>query len=113
MAANIGLRPESIKVLKSLARRKKVSQQGLVSMLILMADRKRDDMGIIDIDWDRMREECPTAASRNRKTWDIVVMSVRELMNEFTTADEIAMRSRWTLPQVERAMREINNEGRT
>lgn len=111
MADNIGIRPESMKVLKSLARRKKVSRQGLVSMLILMADRKRDDLGIIDIDWDRIREECPAVADSNRKRWDIVVLSVRELLKEFSTPDEISLHSRWTLPQVERAMKEINNEG--
>lgn len=100
-----------MKTLKSLVRRKKVSMQGLISVLILMADRQRDDLGIIDLDWDKIREECPTVKTRNRKTWEIVVMSVRELMKEFTTPDEIALHSRWTLPQVERAMKEIQNEG--
>lgn len=111
MANQIGLRPESMKTLKSLARRKKVSMQGLISTLILLADRQRDDLGIIDLDWDKIREECPTVKTRNRKTWEVVVMSVRELMKEFTTPDEIALHSRWTLPQVERAMKEIQNEG--
>lgn len=110
MANQIGLRPESMKTLKSLVRRKKVSMQGLISVLILMADRQRDDLGIIDLDWDKIREECPTVKTRNRKTWEVVVMSVRELMKEFTTPDEIALHSRWTLPQVERAMKEINDE---
>lgn len=111
MAGSVGVKPhpESMKVLKSLSRRKKVSMQGLVSALIMMADRQRDDLGIIDIDWDKLREECPTAKTRNRKTWEIVVSSVGELMKEFSTADEIAMHSRWTLPQVERAMKEIQN----
>lgn len=110
MANSVGLRPEVQKVLRGLARRKKVSQQGLVSALILMADKKREDLGVIDLDWDRLRVEAPTAASRNRKTWEVVVVSVRELMKEFATPDEIAMHSRWTLPQVNRAMREINGE---
>lgn len=83
--------------------------QGLVSALILMADRKREDLGIIDLDWEKLRIECPTAEVRNRKSWDVVVMSVRELMKEFDTPDEIAMHSRWTLPQVTRAMKEIAN----
>lgn len=111
MGASVGVKPhpESMKVLKSLSRRKKVSMQGLVSALIMMADRQRDDLGIIDIDWKKMQEEYPTSATRNRKTWEVVMVSVEELMKEFDTADEIAMHSRWTLPQVERAMKEIRN----
>lgn len=109
MGNQVSMRPDAMKVLKSLVRRKKVSMQGLVSTLVMMADRKRDDLGIIDLDWDRIRAECPTVKTRNRKTWEVVVMSVRELMKEFTTPDEIAMHSRWTLPQVERAMKEIRD----
>lgn len=111
MTKTVSVRDEVEKTLRSLSRRKKVSMTGIVSVLVLMADKQRPDLGIIDLDWERISQEYPTVQNKNRKTWAWVVVSVRELMKEFTTADEIAMHSRWTLPQVERAMKEIQDEG--
>ena len=106
----VGIREEARQVLKSLARRKRVSQQGLVTALVLMADGKEDDLGIIDLDWEKIRKKYPNTASRNRKTWGVVVTAVQTLREEFDTAEEIAMHTRFTIAQVERAMKELDNE---
>jgi hypothetical protein len=96
-----------MKVLKSLARRKKVSMAGLLTSLVLMADRQKPELGIIDLDWDKIRKESPTQATRAVRTWDAVMISVGELAKEFETAEEIAMHSRWTVAQCRRALLEL------
>ena len=106
----VGIREEARSVLRSLARRKRISQQGLVSALVLMADGKNEELGIIDLDWDEIRKRYPNTASRNRKTWSVVVSAVEALLDEFDTAEEIAMHTRFTIAQVERAMKELDNE---
>lgn len=108
MANNmVGIREEARKELKSLARRKRVSQQGLVTALVLMAAGKETDLGIIDLDWEKIRAAYPNTASRNRKSWSVVVRAVEALLDEFDTAEEIAMHTRFTVAQVERAMKEL------
>lgn len=106
----VGIREEARKELKSLARRKRVSQQGLITALVLMAAGKETDLGIIDLDWEAIRKQYPNTASRNRKSWEVVVKAVRVLMEEFDTAEEIAMHTRFTVAQVDRAMKEIVDE---
>ena len=103
----VGVRPEAAVKLRSLARRKRVSKQGLMSVLIHMANSEMSECGIIDLDWDAIRKTCPTTATRNKRNWDIVVESVKALLDEFDTAEEIAMHTRWTVAQVERAMKEL------
>lgn len=103
----VGIREEARKELKGLARRKRVSQQGLVTALVLMAAGKEESLGIIDLDWEAIQKRYPNTASRNRKTWAVVVVAVEALMDEFDTAEEIAMHTRFTIAQVNRAMKEI------
>jgi len=108
MANNmVGIREEGKTLLKSLARRKKVSMQGLLTALVQMADGKREDLGIIDIDWDAMRKECPNLTNKRKRSWDAVVQAVKVLAEEFDTAEEIAMHCRFTIAQVDRALKEI------
>ena len=107
MAKAVTLDPADMKALRSLSRRKKVSMAGLVGMLVQMADAKRSDLGIIDLDWEKMRNERPALAERQKKTWNAVMVAVAELAKEFNTAEEIAMHSRFTVPQVKRALEEL------
>lgn len=108
MANNmVGIREEGKAVLKSLARRKKVSMQGLVTALVFMADGKRDDLGIIDLDWAKIRDEFPNLVNKQKRSWDAVTQAVEVLMEEFDTAEEIAMHCRFTINQVRRAMEEL------
>lgn len=108
MAANmVGIRQEAKSILRKLARRKGVSQQGLLTALVLMANGEREDLGIVNIDWPVMKEEFPNQAKRNKNNWEIVRESVRALMDEFDSPEEIAQHSRWTVAQVTRAMKEI------
>lgn len=111
MANNmVGIRAEARQELKNLARRKRVSQQGLITALVMMAAGKESDLGIIDLDWEKIRKLYPNTASRNRKTWSVVVKAVDALLDEFDTAEEIAMHTRFTIAQVERAMKELEGE---
>lgn len=114
MANNmVGIRAEGAETLRKLCRRKGVSKQGLITALVSMANGDRPDLGIIDLDWDKIKEEYPTTKDRNRKNWTFVVAAVRELMNEFDTAEEISMHCRFTLAQVDRAMKEIKDADRS
>lgn len=110
MAANmVGIRDEGKATLRKLARRKGVSQQGLLTALVLMANGEREDLGIINIDWSKVKEEFPSFAKRNKNSWEVVRESVRALMDEFDTPEEIAQHSRWTVAQAARAMKEIQD----
>lgn len=108
MANNmVGIREEGKVILKSLARRKKVSMQGLLTALVQMADGKRDDLGIIDLDWNKIRDEYPNLQGKQKRSWDAVTQAVKVLMEEFDTPEEIAMHCRFTIAQVRRAMEEL------
>lgn len=111
MATRIAVDKEATLVLQRLCKRKRVSQQGLISALLLMLGGQRPELGIVEIDWPAIQQAYPTNKIRNQRNWDLVVLSVKTLMKDFETAEEIAHASRWTLPQVERAMTEIK-EGR-
>jgi hypothetical protein len=111
MAANmVGIRKEAKETLRKLARRKGVSQQGLLTALVLLANGDREDLGIVNLDWAVIKEEFPSFARRNKNNWNVVVESVKALMDEFDSPEEIAMHSRWTVPQVARAMKEIQGD---
>lgn len=110
MAENmVGIRNAGKTTLRKLARRKGVSQQGLLTALVLLANGDREDLGIINLDWAAIKEEFPNTAKRNAKNWALVVESVKALMDEFDSPEEIAQHSRWTVAQVARAMKEIND----
>lgn len=102
----VGLRKDAKMKLTMLARRKRVSRQGLLSALVYMACGE-DDFGIIDLDWAKMRKEFPNSKGIQKKSWDAVLDVVAVLMEETGSAEEIAMRSRFTLKQVQRAMEEL------
>jgi long-subunit acyl-CoA synthetase (AMP-forming) len=106
----VGIRKEALDKLRRLARRKRVSQQGLLSALVLMASGEAEELGIIDLDWERMKALYPSQKLRQKHSWQAVVKSVKVLMEEESSAEKIAMRSRFTLAQVKRAMKEIDNE---
>jgi hypothetical protein len=105
----VGIRGEAHDKLKKLCKRKRVSMQGLLSGLVYMANGDTE-MGIIDIDWKALQEAFPNNKNRNKRRWDVVVQSVRTLMEETSDPSEIAMRSRWTIGQCKRAVEEIENE---
>lgn len=114
MANNmVGIRANGAEILRKLARRKGVSKQGLLTALVMLANQDRPDLGIIDLDWDKIKEEFPTTKDRNRKNWSFVVQAVRALMEEFDTAEEISMHCRYTVAQVIRAMEEIKDADRS
>lgn len=103
-----GIRKEALDKLRRLARRKRVSQQGLLSALVLMASGEAEELGLIDLDWERIRVVYPSQKLRQKHSWEAVVKAVKVLMQETEDPEKIAMRSRFTLAQVKRAMREIN-----
>lgn len=103
----VGIREDAHRVLASLARRKKVSRQGLVSALVMLADGKRPELGIVDLDWELIRKEFPNNQERQVRSWALVVQAVKALREEFDTAEEIAMHCRFTINQVRRAMEEL------
>lgn len=105
----VGMREEAQAPLRKLARRKRVSQQGLLTALVLMANGD-DEFGIIDIDWDKVRKRYPNAKQARKKSWDAVLAAVRVLMEETDDPEEMAMRSRFTLAQCKRAVKEIMGE---
>lgn len=108
MAAHmVGIRGEAKLILRRLAKRKRVSQQGLLSALVMMANGD-SEMGIVDLDWDEIRKRYPNQKKIRRNSWEAVVKAVKMLMSETDDPEEIAMRSRFTLAQVKRAMEEIN-----
>lgn len=104
----VGIRKEALDKLRRLARRKRVSQQGLLSALVLMASGEAEELGIIDLDWEKIKAMYPSQKLRQKHSWEAVVKSVRVLMEETKNPEKIAMRSRFTLAQVKRAMREID-----
>lgn len=103
----VGVRKDAKGKLSSLAKRKRVSRQGLLSALVYMACGEAE-YGIIDLDWDKMRKDFPNRKNIAKKSWEAVLDAVCVLMEECDTAEEIAMRSRFTLKQVERAMKELS-----
>lgn len=110
MAQNmVGIRGDAKTILRKLARRKRVSQQGLLSALVLMANGDVN-LGIIDLDWDEIRRRYPNQKAIQKKSWDAVTTAVRALMEETDDPEEMAMRSRFTKAQCERAIREIKGE---
>lgn len=94
--------------LESLSQRKRVSQQGLLSALVMMASGDAN-YGIIDIDWDKLRKDYPSMKKIQKKSWAAVVSAVKTLMNETQDPEEMAMRSRFTLAQITRAIEEIQD----
>tara|TARA_R100000152_G_C6782307_1_gene219787 strand:- start:22700 stop:23038 length:339 start_codon:yes stop_codon:yes gene_type:complete len=111
MAQNmVGIRKEALDKLRRVARMKRVSQQGLLSALVLMASGEAEELGIIDLDWEMIRTRYPSQKLRQKHSWQALVKSVRVLMEEEADPEKIAMRSRFTLAQVKRAMKEINDD---
>jgi len=106
----VGIRKGSLDTLRNLAKRKRVSQQGLLSALVLMAGGQGEELGIIDLDWDQIRKVYPNQKNRQKQSWAALVTSIRGLMGETEDPEKIAMRSRFTLAQVRRAMKEIRDE---
>lgn len=108
MAAHmVGIRGEAKHVLRRLAKRKRVSQQGLLSALVLMANGD-SELGIIDLDWEEIRTRYPNQKRIRKNSWSAVVKAVKTLREETDDPEEIAMRSRFTLAQVKRAMEELD-----
>lgn len=105
----VGVRKDAKGKLTSLAKRKRVSRQGLLSALVYMACGE-SEYGNIDLDWDAMRKDFPNRKNIQKKSWEAVLDAVCVLMeeDEDATAEDIAMRSRFTLKQVERAMKELS-----
>lgn len=102
----VGIRQGSKEKLRRLARKKRVSQQGLLSALVEMACGD-DSLGIIDLDWDAIRKKYPNQRQIQKRSWEAVVSAVKQLMEETEDPEQIAMRSRFTLAQVKRAMKEL------
>ena len=104
----VGVRKEAKGKLSSLAKRKRVSRQGLLSALVYMACGEAD-YGIIDLDWDKLRKDFPNVKNIQKKSWEAVLDAVCVLLeeDEDSTPESIAMRSRFTLKQVQRAMEEL------
>ncbi len=110
MAQNmIGIRKEAMGKITALARRKKVSRQGLLSALVHMACGE-SDYGIIDLDWEKIQKDFPDLARIQKKSWAAVVQAVETLAEEEDSAEAIAMRSRFTIAQVKRALKELGYE---
>lgn len=105
----VGIREEAKTILRKLAKRKRVSQQGLLSALVLMANGD-SQLGIIDLDWEAIRQRYPNQKMIQRKSWDAVLKAVKTLMEETDDPAEMAMRSRFTLAQCERALKELKGE---
>lgn len=106
----VGIREEAKTILRKLAKRKRVSQQGLLSALVLMANGD-SELGIIDLDWDEIRKRYPNQKNLQRRSWDAVLKAVKTLMEETDDPEEMAMRSRFTLAQCQRAVKELKGEG--
>lgn len=105
----VGIREEAKTILRKLAKRKRVSQQGLLSALVLMANGD-SELGIIDLDWDEIRKRYPNQKNMQKRSWDAVLKAVRTLMEETDDPEEMAMRSRFTLAQCKRAVKELKGE---
>ena len=105
----VGIREEAKNILRKLAKRKRVSQQGLLSALVLMANGD-SQLGIIDLDWDEIRKRYPNQKTIQRKSWDAVLRAVGAMMEETDDPEEMAMRSRFTLAQCKRALKELKGE---
>ena len=104
----VGIRKEGKTKLSNLSKRKRVSRQGLLTALVYMACGEAD-YGIIDIDWEKLRKDFPNVKNIQKNSWEAVLDVVSVLMEEEDTAEAISMRSRFTLKQVERAMRELKS----
>lgn len=102
------IRGDGKKILMELAARENVSQQGLLEALVKMANGEAEHLGIIDIDWDRLRRTCPSPRVRQKRSWEKVIRAVDTLMEETTDPVEISRRSRFSIAQVERAMKELS-----
>lgn len=102
----VSIRGEVKPILEKLSHKKKVSQQGLLTALIMMADGD-NSYGIVDIDWEALRENFPTSSEKNKSRWDKLVEAVRQLKRETDDPEEIAMRSRYTIKQVNRALEQL------
>lgn len=105
----VGIREETKTILRKLAKRKRVSQQGLLSALVLMANGD-SELGIIDLDWEEIRKRYPNQKNMQKRSWDAVLKAVRTLMEETDDPEEMAMRSRFTLAQCKRAVKELKGE---
>lgn len=106
----IGIQEGAREVLVKLAEKHKVSMQGLVSALVLMADGQHPDFGIIDIDWPTLKRRYPNVSKTRKKSWDAVLLAVEAMMEETQDPEEMAKRSRFTFNQCDRAMKELNGE---
>lgn len=111
MAQNmVGIREEAKTILRKLAKRKRVSQQGLLSALVLMANGDSEELGIIDLDWDAIRKRYPNQKNIQKRSWSAVLKAVKVLLEETDDPEEMAMRSRFTLAQCKRAIKELTDE---
>ena len=104
----VGIRQVAKTRLESLSQRKRVSQQGLLSALVMMASGDAQ-YGIMDIDWEKLRKDYPNMKKIQKKSWAAVVSAVKALMEETQDPEEMAMRSRFTLAQITRALEEIQD----
>ncbi len=107
----VGLQSGAKTKLQALSERKRVSQQGILSALVMMAAGE-SNYGIIEIDWVKLRKDFPSVQKIQKRSWKAVLLSVQTLMEETMNPEEMAQRSRFTLAQCERAMKEILDEGK-
>lgn len=107
----VGLQSGAKAKLETLSERKRVSQQGILSALVMMAAGEAN-YGIIEIDWVALRKDYPSIQKIQKRSWSAVVQSVKTMMEDTRDPEEMAQRSRFTLAQCERAMKEILDEGK-
>lgn len=105
----IGIREKEKALLRKLARRKRVSQQGLLSAMVLMANGDGEKYGIVDLDWEAIRKDFPNSKARQKRSWDAVIEAVKTLMEDTDDPEQMAMRSRFTVAQCKRAIKEIQD----
>ena len=108
----VGIQYAAREVLVKLAEKNKVSMQGLVTALVLMADGQHPEFGIIDIDWPALKRKYPNQQKTRRKSWDAVLLAVEAMMVETKDPEEMAKRSRFTVNQCDRAMKELSGENK-
>jgi len=104
----VGLQAGAKTKLETLSERKRVSQQGILSALVMMACGE-SNYGIIEIDWEKLRKDYPSIKKIQKRSWAAVVLSVKTMMEDTNNPEEMAQRSRFTLAQCERAMKEIQD----
>lgn len=106
----IGIQEAARELLVKLSEKHRVSMQGLVTALVFMADGQHPDFGIIDIDWKALKRKYPNQEKKRRQSWDAVLLAVEAMMEETDDPAQMAQRSRFTINQCARAMRELKGE---